>query len=508
MAQNDNALRYAASRRLLRDLDEEVALRQNPLLAAYAGDSHDRLRARVLRAVERLDPGLAATTSSERRYRLHQILVRCDLNGQSHKEVAAALGISRRQFYLDRRAAFLLLAGALQETAPEPWIEGPSSDALSMRLGYVEMMREQGRFDAVWRELLGAVREMRGERREIEVWTVAAEAARYLGYLHQSLEVVEQMSRIAHASHFADLRRASALRIAICEIALEWMQGNIDAALLRVDRAAAESGNERTMYGRDATLFAILLEYGAELNIERGAWQRAETLIRRAERIMDRSELPYASARQKRIRARIAREKNGDAARAALELSDALRTVQQHKQLPAIARGAVEYGIALAGLDRGEGMKYIDYGLTIAKDACGYDQRAVLFANAVPLLIERSDPDEALRGIDELRTHSPLARHADLMLGVAEAEARLAHGDFEAAVDTASNLERSLESASLFPAAAKARLIAIEGLSRGGRNATAKQMFKRSEEFFGVYGDQTTRRRAERIALFLHSFAK
>lgn len=492
----------------MRDLDEERALRENPLLASYAGDSHDRLRARVLRAVERLDPGLAATTSSERQYRLHQIVVRCDLNGQSHKEVADVLGISRRQFYLDRRAAFLLLADSLEEAPPEPWIEGPSSDALSMRLGYVEMMREQGRFDAVWRELLGAVREMRGQRREIEVWTVAAEAARYLGYLRQSLEVVEQMSRIADASSHQDLRRASALRIAICEIALQWMEGNIDAALARVDRASAVSGNERTMYGRDATLFAILLEYGAELSVERGEWQRAETLIRRAERIIDRSELPYAAARQQRVRARIAREKNGDNARAALELHDALRTVQQHKQLPAIAKAAVEYGIALAGADRAEAMKYVDYGLTMAKDSCGYDQCAVFYANAAPLLMDRSGPDEILRGIDELRRRSPLARHADLVLGVAEADARLARGEVELVVETAGDLARSLENASLFPVAAKARLISIEGLARGGKLATAKQMLKKSKEFVNVYGEYSTRRRADQIALFLHSSVK
>ncbi len=508
MADNDEALRYAAARRLLRDLDEEHALRLNPLLAAYADESHDRLRARVLRAVERLDPGLAATTSLERRYRLHQILVRCDLNGDSHKEVAAALGISRRQFYLDRREAFLAFADALNQPAPEPWIEGPSSDALSMRLGYVEMMREQGRFDAVWRELLGAVREMRGERREIEVWTVAAEAARYLGYLRQSLEVVEQMSRIAQASKYSDLGRASALRIAICEIALHWMQGNIDSALARVDRAAADSGNERTMYGRDATLFAILLEYGAELSIERGEWQRAETLIRRAERIMDRSELPYAGARQQRIRARIAREKNSDSARAALELHDALRMVQQHKQLPAIAKGSVEYGIALADLNRPEGMKYIDYGLTMAKDACGYDQCAVFLANAAPFLSARSGPRETLREIDEVRRRSPLARHAHLLLGVAEADTRLALGECTVAAETGADLARSLEQASLFPAAAKARLIVIEGLARDGKAMASQQMLKKSNEFFDTYADHATLKRMQRTALFLHSFVK
>ena len=500
--------RYAAARRLLRDLDEEVALRKNPLLAPYADEPHDHLRARVLRAVESLDPGLAAAKSSERQYRLYQILVRCDFNGQSHKEVAAVLGISRRLFYLDRRAAFLLVADAIERTAPQPRVDGPSLDALSMHLDYVQLLCEHGRYDAVWRESLRAVREMRGHPREIEVWNIAAEAARFLGNIRQTREALNQMSGIAATSAHKELRRASALRIAIAEIALQWIQGEIDDGLACFERAVTESGNERTMYGRDATLFAILLGYGAELYIERGSWQRAETLIRRAERIIDRSEVPFANARQQRLRARIAYEHHGDARRSAQELHDALHLLQRHKQLPAIAKGAVEYGIALAGVDRREGMQYIDYGLIMAKDVCGYDRFAVLFANAAPLIMERSGPDATLREIDELRMRAPLSAHADLLVRIAEADAKLARGEFEIAAASSFNVGQALEDASLFPAAASARLITIEAFARDGKIAKAQRLFKKSNEFLRTYADHATRGRAERFALFLHSYAQ
>ncbi len=504
----DGNARYGAARRLFRDLDDETALRENPLVAAYAGEAHDRLRARILRAVESLDPGLAATTPSERRFRLYQILVRCDLIGQSHKEVAAALGISRRQFYVDRREAFLLVADALERTPLAPQIDSVSRDALSMHLDYVQILCEQGRYDAVWREALRVVRDMRGHAREVEVWNIAAEAARFLGNIRQALEAVEQMTRVAESSMHQDRRRASALRISISEIALQWMQGNIDGALARFDSALYESGNERTMYGRDATLFAILLGYGAELCIERGEWRRAEALIRRAERIIDRSELPYATARQQRLRARIAHEVNGDSSRSALELHDALRQLQQHKQLPAIARGAVEYGIALAGIDRGEGLKYIDYGLIMAKDVCGYDQSAVLFAKAAPLVMERFGADEALRRIEEVRGRFPLSKHADLLVDIAEADARLARGEYDAAAEAGMNAFSSLERSALFPAAAKARIIAVDAFARAGWLAKAQQLFKKSNEFLSAYADHATRRRAQGTALFLHSFAQ
>jgi tetratricopeptide (TPR) repeat protein len=503
-----SAPRYAAARRLLRDLDEEAALRENSLLAQYAGESHDRLRARVLRAVESLDPGLEATSASERRYRLHQILVRCDLSGQSHKEVAAALGISRRQFYLDRREAFLLVADALDHAPAQLRVGGPALDPLAIHLDYVQMLSEQGRFDAVWRESFRVVREMRGHPREIEVWNIVAEAARFLGNTRQSLEALDQMSRIAATSSYQELRRASALRIAIGEVALQWMQGNVNEALTRFDRAVKESGNERTMYGRDATLFAILLGYGAELCIECGHWQRAESLIRRAERIIDRSEVPYASARQQRLRARIALELNGDSGRSVQELYDALQLLQHHRQAPGIARATVQYGIALAGIDPHEAMKYIDFGLIMAKDVCGYDESAVLFANAAPFVMERSGPDEALRGIDELRRRSPLSTRADLHMSVAEADARLARGEFDVAAEAGTDVGRSLENAALFPVAAKARVIAIEALARGGKITKAHRLFRKSDEFIRAYADHRTRSRAQQFALFLHSSAQ
>lgn len=504
----DGNARYSAARALLRDLDDEVAFRANPLVAAYADERHDRLRARVLRAVESLDPGLAATTPFERRFRLYQILLRCDLNGESHKEVAGALGISRRQFYLDRREAFLMVAEALERTPPEPQVDSVSCDALSMHLDYVQTLCEHGRYDAVWREALRVLREMRSHPREVEVWNIAAEAARFLGNVRQALEAVEQMTGVAASSMHEDRRRASALRIAISEIGLEWMQGNIDIALARFDRAAYESGNERTMYGRDATLFAILLGYGAELRIERGEWHRAEALIRRAERIIDRSELPYATARQQRLRARIAHETNGDSSRSALELHDALRQLQQHKQLPAIARGAVEYGIALAANERAEGLKYIDYGLVMAKDVCGYDQSAVLFAKSAPFVMERFGADEALRRIEEVRGRFPLSKHADLLVDIAEADARLARGEYEAAAEAGIHAGSSLEQAALFPAAAKARIITVDALARAGWVAKAKQLLKKSNEFVAAYADHATRRRAQGTALFLHSYAQ
>lgn len=503
----EHDLRYAAARRLLRDLDEIVALRENPLLLEYAGEPHEALRMRVLRAVESLDTGPAATTSSDRRYRLHQIILRCDLNGDSHKSVAAALGISRSQFYMDRRAAFLCVADALERLPAQPQMDGLLPDAFSLHLDYVEMLRSQGRFDAAWREALRVVSDVRGQPAEIELWSIVADASRFLGNLQQSLQAVNEMSRIA-ATYAPQQRRAAALRIAISEIALLGVQGRFDETLERFDQAMEDAGNEHAMYGSDLTLFIILLGFGAEASVERGHWQRAKALIRRVECIIDRSQVPYANARLHRLRARIAQERNGDSALSALELRDALRLLQHHRQLPEMAMATVEYGVALAGIDRPEAMRYIDYGLVMAKDVCGYDQYAMLVANAAPLFLERSGPDEALRMIADIRMRAPLSARAHLHLGIAEADARLARGQFKVASETGINVGKSLEDAALFPAAAKAWLIAIEAFARDGKTAKANQLFGKSKEVLNAHADNATRERALRSGLFLDSFVQ
>jgi tetratricopeptide (TPR) repeat protein len=500
--------RYANARCLLRDLDDAAALRKNPLLASYADESHDRLRARITRAVESLVSGRPATTAQDRRYRLYQVLVRCDLHGESHKAVAAELGISRSQFYVDRREAFLRVAKALDGALPRQQIEAPFSDPLTLHHEFVEMLFKQGRFDAAWRESLRVLDDVRGQPREIDVWTTVADAARILGNIRQSVEALNQLSRIAATSANHEMRREATLRVAISEIALHGVQGKFNVALERFDQAVQDLDNGRTMSGRDLTKFAILLGFGAEICIGCGRWQRANELLQRAEGIIDRSLVPSGSAYLQRQRARIAQERYGDSARCALELHDALLALQHHRHLPDLAMGVVEYGIALADIDRPKAMEYIDYGLLMAKEVCGYDRFAVLVANAAPFILERSGPEETLRELAEVRLRAPLSARADFLIDVAEADARLARGEFGIASEAGISVAQSLENAALFPAAAKARLIAVEAYARDGKTAQARQLFRKSKEFLHTYADYTTRQRARRSGLFLDSFAQ
>jgi hypothetical protein len=234
----------ANARSALHEMDDERSLRRNPLLTYLDRHAlgHDRLRAHVLRALERLDPGSRADLASERRGRQHTILLRCDVQRKTHQAVAASLGLSRRQFYRDRRLALIAFAAALREYRGTP--APVTTEPRDVRLLYIKTLRERGKYDAVWRESVRALHDLRGDPREAEVWTVAAEAARFFGNARKSQEAIDALRAIAERAEHPHLRRATALRTAICETALDWMQADFAKARSRVERVVRSRTND------------------------------------------------------------------------------------------------------------------------------------------------------------------------------------------------------------------------------------------------------------------------
>ncbi len=484
------------ARDALRATADEGALRSNPLLAHLQRQAldHDGLRAHVLRALERLDPGSRADVASARRGRQHTILLRCDVQGRVHEEVAKALGLSRRQFYRDRRAALLAFATSLR-TYRLPAI-AVTAEPRDVRMLYIETLRERGSYDAVWRESIRALHDLRGDPREAELWTVAAEAARFFGNVRKSQEAIDALRGLVERAEHPHLRRATILRLAICETALDWMQADFTNGRGRVDRVTQSCGDERTMYGRDATLFGILLNYGAWMALDAGDWAAATEFTRRSERIVERSEVAHASTFHHRLRALLALAQEGDLSRASIELRDALAVAHTYKALAPIASASVELGLALEESGRDGGLDYIRYGLAIGRDACGYDDFAVLVVKTVPALLARTTIDRALEGVEDVRARSPLFRRADLFARLAESKILLAAGKHDQAATSGADVARELERTSLLPAAAEAHLIATEALWRERRVVAARKTLRRAGDVISHYGGAPVRERA------------
>jgi tetratricopeptide (TPR) repeat protein len=108
-------------RHLLRHFDDPAELRRNPLAVSYIararsyGLSNERSAADAIRAwlADTVDMlGAGGSPKAERR---REIILRCDLKGLPAKSVMADLGLSRRMFFYERKAALDMLAFLLRE---------------------------------------------------------------------------------------------------------------------------------------------------------------------------------------------------------------------------------------------------------------------------------------------------------------------------------------------------------------------------------------------------------
>ncbi len=106
---------------LLRNLDSPQALCANLLIEPLVGTDRNALTLGHVRAlVERQLDAMARDGAGDRARarRRREILLRYDIGGESGKKVAADLGLSRRHFYRERRAATLDLGARLRRLRP------------------------------------------------------------------------------------------------------------------------------------------------------------------------------------------------------------------------------------------------------------------------------------------------------------------------------------------------------------------------------------------------------
>ena len=455
---------------------------------------NDPTRARILRALESLDPGVAEGSAAERRRRHYRIVVDCDIRHLPHAQVASNLGLSRRQFYRERKDALVAYGSALQTSKRAP--VQVQVDAKDVQLLYIQALHGRGQYEAVWRESARVLAHMNGHPREIEVWRLAAEAARLSGNEQYARDAIDQMHHVASRSAHEDLRRASQLHIAISQTALDLMLGNLSAAKSAFDATTAAWGDERTMYGRDAALFSILLNDMAIVAMDTGDWRLAKQYLHRLATIDERSEVRHAVSSSRRLRGRIALRREGDIGRAVVELRDALSIAESNRTLYPAAYAAVELGVALTQHGDAAGAEYLEYGLKIARGLCGDDEFAVLFASAVRVMLQRGAPEAPLRAFEEMRVRSRLFGRAERYARLAEVELQLASGDYRAALESSMGIADEGLRAHMLPLAANAQVLVAEAFAHCGRVTQAKKSLIGAVDLIAEHGWYCARERA------------
>lgn len=157
MAESSGGFASADVVHLFRHLSEPDALQSNALVAdifaSAPGDSAAERKASAIAQIrKRIEHGAdlcrrldAGTRYDTRGKRQRSIILRCDLGGEPHQNVAHELGICIRHFYRERRSAQLRIAQIFAEQRPRP--HTIVLDEHEASLAHAAMLAELGRSD-------------------------------------------------------------------------------------------------------------------------------------------------------------------------------------------------------------------------------------------------------------------------------------------------------------------------------------------------------------------------
>jgi hypothetical protein len=488
----------AAAGRALASLGDERELPHNPLVREFGRAlPHDSVRAATLRALESLAPA-GITEPLQKQRRLYDILVRCDLHAEPHKLVIAALGLSRRQFYRERREALLALAAAIERELQRLRPISVSQELGDAAEAYIEALRTAGQYRTVWREARALATRGGAEPREIELWIIASEAARYAC---GPKEVEDALDRARRALHRLEGRDGAFKRVlwnAIGEINRQWADADYDGMRTTFEAALRRGPDESTLQGPEAILVGIMHGYVASMECDCGRWERAQDLYARATILAERGKTFTTRSSHLRLSAQLARAK-GDKARSIAEYRTALDNDRAAGQLGLVAMSAVYYASVASEGDAERMMRFADYGLEIAERFYPGDRFARLTLESLDLMLEARGIAAARSAVSRVR-RAGLGLRDTLFLELAEAKIAARSGDHAGAFERADAVAARLRQRGMSAWASDAELTAIESCAKlGQRRRAGRRLFDFAD---GIVGAES-RERASQLGRLL-----
>ena len=493
-----NTARTSAARRALALLSDESELMRVPLLPTMPRLTYGTLRAAILRALESLAP--ITPSSDPKQQRRHDILLRCDVHGESHKTVIQALGLSRRQFYRERSEALLQLANTL-----EAELARTSPATVSLALGdaaeaYIEGLRFAGQYRDAWREARDLAMNAAGEAREVQLWSVACEAARYVGDHAAAAEALDCARRAASNLSGTDGSYARTLWVAIGEMNQYWAAAECERVRETFEKAVRAGRDERTLPPGEAKLFGIMLGYMAAVECDCGRWEQAESLYARERRLAGSEPSATTQSSLLRLSARLAGAR-GDRQRAIAEHRAALEIERKSGQLGPIAVSAVYYAAAIGSSSPEQPLPYAEYGLEIARRYYPGDRLAKLTLQALPVILEAKGPAQSSRVLAGVK-RAGLGLRDLLFLDTAEARIAARAGDHAAAVERGCDVANRLAQRGFSAWAEAAQLAVVESYAKLGQRRRARRHL---ESLTGTLAAADSRERARQLVTLLGS---
>ncbi|HKU81670.1 MAG TPA: hypothetical protein VJP76_05825 [Candidatus Tumulicola sp.] len=300
--------RFEAVGHLLRHLHDAAALRANPIAARYfrqsasdglisedlQADAMTRLRAALSAALESAFVRGAGEQASARATRQRAIVERCDLHGESHAAVAADLGLSRREFYRERKRARERLAEYFARTPEGSLVQG-RPDEFSLALAFADSLRGLGRHEAAIASIEALHARAGGAAERIQASVAIAATQCDAGRVDAAAEAIGR----ARAAYDAQSRRDPMLLIEIEMVAARtlWMSGKPAEEVESKNRWILSQLREPALLRTERTfeLEALSLMRLGMLRREVGEPQASLALLRRAEQVVRSLSKPPAA---------------------------------------------------------------------------------------------------------------------------------------------------------------------------------------------------------------------
>lgn len=444
-----------AVQHLLRYLDDARALRGNDLVRRLfaaegmgeperTGNALRQIRDAVASLIEEMafDPALG-----KRAARYQRILLRCDLGGELHKQVAGELGIGIRQFYRERRAARHYVAAHLERKL-ERYIEPALQfDRLTLARTRIATLRHSGAAAAALEATRDIVRRYDDPRERLISLVAAAELLADLGRIAQARAALNDARRCLSWSRasLGDALTECLSRIESCNAHLAWESGRASAEVDRNSNHDAALESLRRSHDplvREFTIQTLLARTWRSLSI--GDYACAQTALSEA-----RNTLSTLAEQAAHLRADVLISigslenlRDGDPA-AARHFDDAL-FISRHNYLPQHAVRALN-GLSVAHQIHGDTVLARKTVMEIAGEAqsvCTPVHYGLFCLRLAELEIALGNTKSGMRYTLAAREQLGESAFAQLIASLLQAEGELAAGNCETAAAVAGFAER------------------------------------------------------------------
>jgi tetratricopeptide (TPR) repeat protein len=503
-----------AAQQALSCISDENRLAATPLFAHCRNWAPEQLQALVYDAVAALGSESAPLSDKRRRHR--EILTRCDLQHQAHKAVIAALRISRREFYRERREALLRLGDEIARSIERPDVVGTlwgSIDQLHAAHALMEASRWSGQYEAAWRQTCALAPHYAGTGLEITLWVIAQEAASHLAWPKEAREALAR-ARDARARYEGEHALCADLWLALGEIDHLWNVADYEGAQNAFERVASARCDERTSFDDsfavlEARLYRSVLIYTASLKLDCGEWEKLRVFLARANAVSAKSadvqkhSLAIAGQSPARLQGELELRGAGNVQQAIAHFEEALRLERTCGLVGSAGLTAGSYASALAEAGMPKALEHAEFGLEIVGHYFPGDRLVKLTLQLLPILVRDKGIDAAAAALSRVRRTGLGLRDA-MLLDLADAKMAFYAGAHARALERADGVAVRLASRGMHAWACDAQLLGVEASMRVESRQRAASRLSRLSELLGSATAQA-RARARDIGTSLNA---